>query len=145
MFRQRASFVEAATATRSLFVMYRIFADLVLLSHAAFVAFVVFGGLLVIWRPRVAPWHLIALAWGAAVVGFGWICPLTPLENNLRQLAGQQGYQGGFIDHYVTRIIYPSGLTRQIQVWLAAGLIVGNMLVYGWVFSRWRRIRSSRH
>lgn len=125
--------------------MYRIFADLVLLSHAAFVAFVVFGGLLVIWRPRVAPWHLIALAWGAAVVGFGWICPLTPLENNLRQLAGQQGYQGGFIDHYVTRIIYPSGLTRQIQVWLAAGLIVGNMLVYGWVFSRWRRIRSSRH
>lgn len=121
--------------------MYRVFADLVLLTHASFVAFVVFGGLLVLWKPRVAPWHLIALAWGSAVVGFGWICPLTPLENNLRQLAGQHGYDGGFIEHYFTQIIYPAGLTRQVQVWLAAGLIVGNALVYGWALSRWRRTK----
>lgn len=76
--------------------MYGLLADLVLLMHAAFVAFVVFGGLLVIWKPRAAPWHLMAMAWGAATVGFGWICPLTPLENHLLQLAGQQGYEGGW-------------------------------------------------
>ncbi|WP_083812466.1 DUF2784 domain-containing protein [Pusillimonas sp. T7-7] len=118
--------------------MYRVFADLVLLTHALFVAFVMFGGLLVVWKPRVAPWHLAALAWGAAAVGLGWICPLTPLENSLRQLAGQEGYYGGFIEHYLTQIIYPPGLTRQIQIWLALGLLVGNALVYGWVFRRWR-------
>lgn len=121
--------------------MYRLIADIVLLTHAAFVAFVVFGGLLTLWKPRVALWHLIALAWGAAAVGFGWICPLTPLENSLRQLAGQQGYYGDFIEHYLVQIIYPPGLTRQVQAWLAAGLIVGNAIVYGWVFVRWRRIR----
>ncbi|MFW7341139.1 DUF2784 domain-containing protein [Pollutimonas sp. H1-120] len=118
--------------------MYRLLADLVVLTHASFVAFVVFGGLLVLWKPRTAPWHLIALAWGAAVVGFGWICPLTPLENILRQLAGQEGYQGGFIEHYLMQIIYPPGLTREVQVFLATGLIVGNAIVYGWVFRRWR-------
>ncbi len=123
--------------------MYRIFADLVLLVHASFVAFVVFGGLLALWKPRAARWHLIALFWGASVVGFGWICPLTPLENNLRQLAGQQGYYGGFIGHYLGQIIYPPGLTRQVQVWLAAGLIVGNAIVYGWVFSRSRREKKA--
>lgn len=118
--------------------MYRLLADLVVLTHASFVAFVVFGGLLALWKPRAAPWHLIALAWGAAVVGFGWICPLTPLENTLRQLAGQEGYQGGFIEHYLMQIIYPPGLTRKVQVFLATGLIVGNAIVYGWVFRRWR-------
>lgn len=118
--------------------MYRLLADLVVLTHASFVAFVVFGGLLALWKPRAAPWHLIALAWGAAVVGFGWICPLTPLENTLRQLAGQEGYQGGFIEHYLMQIIYPPGLTREVQVFLATGLIVGNAIVYGWVFRRWR-------
>ena len=118
--------------------MYRLLADLVVLTHASFVAFVVFGGLLALWKPRAVPWHLIALAWGAAVVGFGWICPLTPLENTLRQLAGQEGYQGGFIEHYLMQIIYPPGLTREVQVFLATGLIVGNAIVYGWVFRRWR-------
>ncbi len=123
--------------------MYRVLADLVLLTHALFVAFVVLGGLLVIWKPRAARWHLIALAWGATVVGFGWICPLTPLENTLRELAGQQGYNGGFIEHYLVQVIYPPGLTRQVQVWLAAGLITGNAMVYGWLFHGWRRDRQS--
>ena len=118
--------------------MYRLLADLVVLTHASFVAFVVFGGLLALWKPRAVPWHLVALAWGAAVIGFGWICPLTPLENTLRQLAGQEGYQGGFIEHYLMQIIYPPGLTREVQVFLATGLIVGNAIVYGWVFRRWR-------
>lgn len=122
--------------------MYRILADLVLLIHAAFVLFVVLGGLLVIGRPRIAPWHLAALAWGSVVIGFGWICPLTPLENMLRPLAGQEGYRGGFIDHYVAMLIYPPGLTRDIQVLLAVALIIGNAIVYGWVLRRRRRNKA---
>jgi hypothetical protein len=124
--------------------MYRVLADLVLLAHAIFVAFVVLGGLLAIWKPRLAPWHLVALAWGAIVVGFGWICPLTPLENLLRQFGGQEEYHGGFIEHYLRRIIYPSGLTREIQAFLAAGLLAGNAMVYGWVFYRRHRLRKPR-
>ncbi|WMD21837.1 DUF2784 domain-containing protein [Achromobacter seleniivolatilans] len=109
---------------------YRILADLVLVVHGLFVAFVVFGGLLTLWKPRIAWWHLPALAWGAMVIGMGWICPLTPLEVSLRTQAGQQGYAGGFIEHYVLGIIYPAGITRTTQIVLAALLIVGNIVVY---------------
>lgn len=109
---------------------YRILADLVLVAHGLFVAFVMFGGLLALWRPRIAYWHLPALAWGAIVIGMGWICPLTPLEVSLRQQAGQQGYAGGFIEHYVLGLIYPEGITRTTQIVLATLLIVGNIIVY---------------
>lgn len=109
---------------------YRILADLVLVAHGLFVAFVMFGGLLALWRPRIAYWHLPALAWGAMVIGMGWICPLTPLEVSLRQQAGQQGYAGGFIEHYVLGLIYPEGITRTTQIVLATLLIVGNIIVY---------------
>lgn len=118
---------------------YRILADLVLVVHGLFVAFVVFGGLLTLWKPRIAWWHLPALAWGAMVIGMGWICPLTPLEVSLRTQAGQQGYAGGFIEHYVLGIIYPAGITRTTQIVLAALLIVGNIVVYTlWVKKRRR-------
>ena len=90
----------------------RLLADAVLIVHGLFVAFVVFGGLLTLWRWRLAYLHLPALAWGAMVIGMGWICPLTPLEVSLRQQAGQQGYAGGFIEHYILAVIYPDGLTR---------------------------------
>ena len=116
--------------------MYRIFADLVLVIHAAFILFVVFGGLLVIWWPRIAPWHLAAMAWGAVVMAFGWICPLTPLENMLRPIAGHASYRGGFIDHYIGALIYPPGLTRSVQIFLAAALIIGNAVVYGLLLRR---------
>lgn len=124
--------------------MFRALADLVVLAHALFVAFVVFGGLLAIWKPRMALWHLLALAWGAVVVGFGWICPLTPLENALRQLAEQEGYHGGFIENYLLQIIYPPGLTRLVQVLLAAALLAGNAIVYAVVFARWRRAKRPK-
>lgn len=117
---------------------YRILADLVLVIHGLFVAFVVFGGLLALWKPRMAFWHLPALAWGAMVIGMGWICPLTPLEVSLRERAGQDGYAGGFIEHYVLGIIYPEGITRTTQMLLAALLIVGNLVIY----SVWARRRA---
>ncbi|KAG1249242.1 hypothetical protein G6F65_019203 [Rhizopus arrhizus] len=109
---------------------YRILADLVLVAHGLFVGVVMLGGLLALWKARIAYWHLPALAWGAMVIGMGWICPLTPLEVSLRQQAGQQGYAGGFIEHYVLGLIYPEGITRTTQIVLAMLLIVGNIIVY---------------
>ncbi|MCD0501509.1 DUF2784 domain-containing protein [Bordetella petrii] len=116
--------------------IYRALADTVLLLHAAFVLFVALGGLLVLWKRWLMPWHLAAVAWGATVVGMGWICPLTPLENDLRQMAGQEGYAGGFIEHYVFGLIYPEGLTRGIQMLLAGTLVAGNAAVYALVYAR---------
>ena len=118
---------------------YRLLADLVLIVHGLFVAFVVFGGLLALWKRWIAYLHLPALAWGALVIGMGWICPLTPLEISLRQQAGQQGYGGGFIEHYVLALIYPEGITRVTQIVLAALLIVGNIIVYTLWARRGRR------
>lgn len=117
----------------------RLLADLVLIVHGLFVAFVVFGGLLALWKRWIAYLHLPALAWGALVIGMGWICPLTPLEISLRQQAGQQGYGGGFIEHYLVSLIYPAGLTREVQIALAALLIVGNIVVYTLWVRRGRR------
>jgi len=119
--------------------IYRVLADLVLLVHAAFVLFVALGGLLALWKRRLAPWHLAALAWGATVMGLGWICPLTPLENTLRQWAGQEGYTEGFIEHYVFGLIYPDGLTRPLQIALAGLLVAGNAVVYAILYRRRRR------
>jgi len=124
--------------------IYQIAADLVLLLHAAFIGFVIVGGLLALWKPWLARWHLPALAWGAATVGLGWICPLTPLENTLRQLAGQQGYAGGFIEHYFLLAIYPPGLTRSVQIALAGALIAGNLLIYIVILARRRKRQQAR-
>lgn len=124
--------------------IYHELADLVLLAHALFIAFVIFGGLLTLWRRQFMWWHLPALAWGATVVGLGWICPLTPLENALRELAGQQGYSGGFIEHYVLLTIYPPGLTRTVQIFLATALVAGNGLIYVVVIARRHRSRRPK-
>lgn len=118
---------------------YRFAADAVLSFHAAFIAFAVFGGLLAL-RWRAVMWlHLPVLAWAATVIGLGFICPLTPLEQKLRILAGQQGYSGGFIEHYLLAVIYPEGLNRTIQVVLAALLIGSNLVIYSWLWKTRRR------
>jgi hypothetical protein len=114
-------------------------ADAVLIFHALFIAFAVFGGLIAIWRHGAWFWlHLACATWAATVVIMGWICPLTPLEQSLRQAAGQQGYQSSFIEHYLLAAIYPEGLTRPIQIALGIGVVVFNALVYGlaWFFKR---------
>lgn len=119
----------------------RLVADLLTLLHAGFVLFVVLGGLLVLRWPRAAWVHLPAAAWGTWVEWAGRVCPLTPLENHFRRLAGQTGYAGGFVEHYVIPVLYPAGLTRNLQ-WVLGGLVVAiNLAVYG---VAWRR-RLSRH
>ncbi|HEY6839418.1 MAG TPA: DUF2784 domain-containing protein [Geobacteraceae bacterium] len=87
--------------------LYSILADLGVLHHGAFVLFVVGGGFLVIRWPRLAWIHIPAALWGATVEFTGWICPLTPLENHFRLLAGDEGYSGGFIAHYLVPLLYP--------------------------------------
>ena len=120
----------------------RLAADAVALLHLAFVLFVVFGGLLV-WRwPRLVWLHLPAVGWGAWIEFAGGLCPLTPLENHLRQAVGEAGYAGGFIDHYLWPLLYPAGLTREGQWMLGAGVLVFNIVVYGVLLIR--RIRRAR-
>ena len=114
----------------------RLLADAVLLLHGLFIAFVLVGGLAV-WRwPRLAWLHLPAVAWATWITWTGGFCPLTPLEISLRQAAGEAGYSGGFIEHYLLAAIYPEGLTRTTQV--ATGFFVAllNLAVYGWRFGR---------
>lgn len=118
---------------------YRLLADALLLAHLLFIVFVVLGGGLVLRWPRLALLHLPAACWGAFIELSGGICPLTPLENAWRQAAGEAGYAGSFTEHYLLPIIYPLGLTREIQFVLAAVVIVVNLGVYGWLFQRWRR------
>ncbi|MCE2391400.1 MAG: DUF2784 domain-containing protein [Proteobacteria bacterium] len=125
--------------------MALLLADALVVIHTAFVAFALLGGLLAL-RYRWAPWlHLPALAWGAWVSLAGRVCPLTPLENALRRQAGQQGYEGGFIEHYLVPLLYPPGLTPEQQAALGAALLLVNVAVYGAVLLRARRVtRRSR-
>lgn len=118
---------------------YGLLADAVLLAHAAFVAFVVLGGLLVFRWPRLAWVHLPVVAWGAGIEFTGGICPLTPLENHLRTLAHGQGYAGGFVEHYVFGLLYPEGLTRNLQYALGLLVLVVNAAIYAWTWRRHRR------
>ncbi len=121
---------------------YQWLATVVLVLHAAFVLFAVFGGLLVLRWPRAAWLHLPAAAWAALVEFGGWICPLTPLEIHFRHLAGQGGYAGGFIDHYLIEWLYPAGFTRGVQAVLGLAVVAFNATVYAWVL-RSRRKRPT--
>jgi hypothetical protein len=119
---------------------YRLLADAVLLLHLAFILFVAFGALLVARRRRLLPVHLAAAGWGLFVEASGAICPLTWAEVHYRRLAGEAGYEGGFIDHYLLPLIYPAGLTRDAQWMLGVAVLVLNAVLYAWI---WRR-RSVR-
>jgi hypothetical protein len=115
----------------------------VVVVHAAFVVFVVVGGLLVARWPRMAWLHLPAVAWGVAIELLGWMCPLTPLENGLRERAGSSAYQGDFIEHYVVPVLYPAQLTRARQIRFAVLAIVVNVCVYAYSIRRARRSNPS--
>ena len=119
---------------------YQLLADLVVGTHLTFVLFTVLGGLLAL-RWRWFPWlHLPAATWGGFVEVTGRICPLTPLEHWLRGAAGGSAYEGDFIEHYLVPIIYPPSLTREIQLALAALLVVANGAIYTTVWRRRTRV-----
>jgi Protein of Unknown function (DUF2784) len=113
-------------------------ADLLVAIHFGFILFVIFGGVLVI-RRRILIWlHIPAAIWGALIEFVGWICPLTYWENDLRAASGG-GYASGFIEHYIIPILYPSGLTREIQFSLGIIVILINLLVYRKLFAKVRQ------
>lgn len=122
--------------------IYKLLADLISLAHLAFVLFVVLGGIAV-WRaPKLAWLHLPAVAWGALVELMGWICPLTPWEQSLRRLAGDGGYSGGFVEHYLLPFLYPEGLTRDAQLFLGVLVLAVNLAAYTLIFWRHRGSRA---
>jgi hypothetical protein len=117
---------------------YRAAADAILVVHLAFVLFVVLGALLILRWPRLAWLHIPAVVWAAFIEFSATICPLTPLEVSLRQQAGQAGYAGGFVDHYVGSLLYPEGLTRETQTALGAVVVAINAAIYIVAFRRRR-------
>ncbi len=124
--------------------LYRLLADAVLALHLGFILFVALGGLLVRWRRRVAVVHLPCAAYGAAIELWGWICPLTPLENRLRELGGEPGYSGGFIEHYLVPLVYPDPLTHGLQLLLGLLVVVANAGIYLWALRRRAPAASDR-
>jgi hypothetical protein len=119
--------------------IYRLLADALVLLHFLFILFVLFGGLLVLrWRKLM--WvHLPCFVWGVLIEWVGWICPLTPWEQWLRSRAGEAAYEGGFINHYIMPLVYPPGLTREIQWLLGGGVLLLNAVIYVIIFTRRRR------
>jgi Na+-transporting NADH:ubiquinone oxidoreductase subunit NqrB len=118
--------------------VYRLLADLILILHFCFVLFAILGGLMVLrWR-WMWKFHLPALAWSFLVQYFVWICPLTDWENHFRGLGGEAGYEGGFIEYFISAILYPGIITPQIHLLLAISLVTFNLLVYAFLFRRLR-------
>ncbi len=122
--------------------IYRLLADFVLILHFLFIGFVIFGGLLVSRYFRIVWIHIAAACWGTFIELNGGVCPLTLIEVKLRRIAGDSGYSDSFIEHYLLPVIYPLGLTRDIQLWLAGLVVLINVVVYGALVYRWRISRS---
>ncbi len=121
--------------------IYLLLADALVVLHFAFIVFVVLGALTVYRWPKMVWAHIPCALWGAWIEITGGICPLTPIEFRFRRMGGTEGYAGGFIEHYLVPIIYPSGLTRADQLLLGALVVAVNLTAYG--FLLWRR-RSGR-
>lgn len=118
---------------------YGLLADIVVIIHFGFVLFALFGGFAVYrWR-KVMVLHLAAVVWAVVVEMFGLICPLTPLENRFRRMAGQSGYETDFVGHYLMPVLYPGSITRETQMLLGFTVLAINVLVYAFI---WRRLRE---
>lgn len=136
--------MEPGTRLPGISMIERILADGVVMLHLGFILFACFGGFLSLRRNWVAWLHLPAVLWAATIEFRHGICPLTPLEQGLRRAAGEAGYRGSFIEHYLVPIIYPAGLDERLQYILGALVIVINLAVYGWVLFRRRQAAISR-
>ncbi len=123
--------------------IYRLLADALMLFHFAFISFVMVGGVLVLRWGWVKWLHLPAVGWGLFVEVTHRICPLTPWENQFRQWGGEAGYEGSFVDHYIMPIVYPRGLTDQMQIQIAILILTINCICYGLVAYRWYRSRAA--
>lgn len=108
----------------------RVCADALVAVHFAFIAFVLAGGLLALRRRWWALLHIPAVAWAAFTEFTATVCPLTPWENSLRAAAGDAGYAGGFIEHYAIPLLYPQGLTTQVQFVLGVVVVALNAAIY---------------
>ena len=116
---------------------YRAGADLVVVVHLLVIGFIV-GGVFLTWRWPLIIWaHIPAVIYGALVEFAGFTCPLTLLENDLRQRAGDAGYRDGFIAHYLVKVIYPPGLNHGMQIGLGVLLLLVAIIGY-WGFLRRR-------
>jgi hypothetical protein len=123
----------------------RIAADTLIALHFAFVVFVVVGGFLA-WRWRRLIWvHAPVVLWGALIEFVGWTCPLTPLENHFRRLAGESPYQGSFIEHYILSVLYPVDYTLALRVTLGVLVVALNAVAYGVYLRLWTRRRTAYH
>jgi len=120
--------------------LYRFLANLVVVLHVAFILFAVLGGLLVLRWKRCAWIHVPAAMWAALIAFGGWVCPLTPLENWLREKGGATAYMSGFIEHYVLPVLYPVALTRGLQIAMGLFVLGVNLGLYLWVVRRTRHM-----
>ncbi len=114
-------------------------ADTVLLLHLVFIVFVVFGALFIFYHRWIAWIHLPMVLWASVVNLMHWHCPLTPLENYFRAEAGQAGYEGGFIAHYIVPLVYPQGMSYDVGVMVGVGVFIWNAVIYSLVIYRARR------
>ena len=119
----------------------RTLGDLVLACHLAFIVFAVLGGSLVLWKPWIVWLHVPSVLWSSFVNLFSHVCPLTPLENRFRRLAGQAGYEGGFIEHYLGSLVYPGGMPRRMELIAGYSVLIWNAFVYALVAALQRRGR----
>jgi hypothetical protein len=122
--------------------LYKLLADLVLILHLFFIVFVLLGGLFILWRRFIVWLHIPVVIWALVLEFLGLICPLTPLENALRKTGGDAGYSGGFIEHYLIPLIYPSSLTRELQMILGGIVISVNIGIY--VFVIYRQLNKNK-
>lgn len=122
--------------------IYGYLADFVVVLHAGFVLFVLLGGILVLWKSFMSWYHVPAVLWAACIEFFGWICPLTPLENILRARSGGTGYATGFVEHHIIPLLYPEALNRMMQISLGILVLGVNIMVYLLVWRKKGRDRK---
>lgn len=122
---------------------YHLLADLVMLFHFSFILFAVLGALLVVKWPKLVWLHIPVVLWAMGIEFYGGICPLTPIENELRIKAGEAGYSGGFIANYIGAVIYPGEITHTVGMILGTSVLVINAILYGWVIKRRRRLNKN--
>jgi hypothetical protein len=119
--------------------LFNVCADIVLLTHFAFVIFAVLGGFIVLWKNRAAWIHVPVVLWSSLVNLASWVCPLTPLENWFLSKAGQSGYRGGFVQHYIDPLVYPAGMPRDMELIAGISVLAWNAAIYAIVLIRRRK------